>query len=67
MNKDSNRILVRLILPSGVKEIHGSRQEVIEEMHRLIDLESDIGKSFAEIILITPQQEQLQFGSEQND
>lgn len=39
---------VRLILPSGVKEIVGQRDWVAEEVVRLISLESDIGESFVE-------------------
>lgn len=41
-------IAVRVILPSGVKEIVGPRDWVAEETVRLIKLESDIGESFVE-------------------
>lgn len=43
-------ITVRLILPTGVKEIYGESEEVIAEVRRLTDLESELGESFAEII-----------------
>jgi hypothetical protein len=43
-------ITVRLILPTGVKEIHGESEEVIAEVRRLTDLESELGESYAEII-----------------
>lgn len=55
-----DKITVRIILPSGVKEISGARDFVIEETLRMINLESDIGKSFVEVI--PNKQEQLQFG-----
>ena len=55
----TDEIAVRLILPSGVKEIQGNREYVIQEMLRMIDLESDIGKSFAEVI--PNHQEQINF------
>jgi hypothetical protein len=55
-----DKITVRIILPSGVKEISGARDFVIEETLRMINLESDIGKSFVEVI--PNRQEQLQFG-----
>ncbi len=62
---EENEIAVRLILPSGVKEIQGNREYVIEEMQRLMDLESDIGKSFAEKIPVKHHhQEQLDFQGE---
>jgi hypothetical protein len=62
---EENEIAIRLILPSGVKEIQGNREYVIEEMLRMIDLESDIGKSFAEKIPVKhTQQEQLDFEGE---
>ena len=62
---EENEIAIRLILPSGVKEIQGNREYVIEEMLRMIDLESDIGKSFAEKIPVKHnQQEQLDFMEE---
>jgi hypothetical protein len=43
-------VTVRLILPSGVKEICGEPEVVMVEMQRLIDLEKEIGTSYAEII-----------------
>ena len=43
-------IAVRIILPSGVKEIVGPRDWVAEETVRLIKLEADIGESFVEEI-----------------
>ena len=46
----TTEMTVRLILPSGVKEITGKRDEVVSEVTRLIDLESEMGKSYAEII-----------------
>jgi hypothetical protein len=62
---EENEIAIRLILPSGVKEIRGNHEYVIEEMQRLMDLESDIGKSFAEAIPVRhTQQEQLDFEGE---
>jgi len=60
MNK-KNEIAVRLILPSGVKEIQGEPEFVIEEIARLSSLESDIGKSFAEKIPVKHHQEQINF------
>ena len=60
----TDEIAVRLILPSGVKEIQGNREYVIQEMLRMIDLESDIGKSFAEKIPVRHHQEQLEFEGE---
>jgi hypothetical protein len=41
-------IAVRVILPSGVKELVGPRDWVAEEVVRLIQLEADIGGSFVE-------------------
>jgi hypothetical protein len=61
---EENEIAIRLILPSGVKDIQGNREYVIEEMQRLMDLESDIGKSFAEAIPVRHRQEQLNFEGE---
>ena len=61
---EENEIAVRLILPSGVKEIQGNREYVIEEMQRLMDLESDIGISFAEKIPVKHHQEQFDFEGE---
>ena len=57
----TDHLKIRLILPSGVKELSGAREFVIEEMLRLTALESDIGKSFVEVIP-TPiiMQEQLE-------
>lgn len=43
-------VTVRLILPSGVKEICGEPEEVMVEMQRLMDLEKELGVSYAEII-----------------
>ena len=61
----TDEIAVRLILPSGVKEIQGNREYVIQEMLRMIDLESDIGKSFAEKIPVRhTHQDQLDFEGE---
>ncbi len=41
-------IAVRVILPSGVKELVGPRDWVAEEVVRLVQLEADIGGSFVE-------------------
>lgn len=41
-------IAVRVILPSGVKELVGPRDWVAEEVVRLVKLESDIGEAFVE-------------------
>lgn len=41
-------IAVRVILPSGVKEIVGPRDWVAEEVVRLTKLEADIGDAFVE-------------------
>lgn len=41
-------IAVRVILPSGVKELVGPRDWVAEEVVRLTTLESDIGEAFVE-------------------
>ena len=61
----TDEIAVMLILPSGVKEIQGNREYVIQEMLRMIDLESDIGKSFAEKIPVRHiHQDQLDFEGE---
>jgi hypothetical protein len=46
----TKQITVRLILPSGVKEITGEVDEVVVEIRRLTDLESELGKAYAEII-----------------
>lgn len=43
-------IAVRVILPSGVKELVGPKDWVTEEVVRLIQLEADIGGSFVEEI-----------------
>lgn len=44
------QITVRLILPTGVKEITGDVEEVSVEIRRLTDLESELGESYAEIL-----------------
>jgi hypothetical protein len=41
-------VKVRLLLPSGIKELEGPAEEVIAEMLRLTQLESDMGPSYAE-------------------
>ena len=56
----TDHLKIRLILPSGVKELSGAREFVIEEMLRLTALESDIGKSFAESIPTPIVQEKLE-------
>ena len=56
----TDHLKIRLILPSGVKELSGAREFVIEEMLRLTALESDIGKSFAELIPTPIAQEKLE-------
>lgn len=43
-------VAVRVILPSGVKELVGPRDWVTEEITRLVKLESDIGEAFVEEI-----------------
>lgn len=43
-------VAVRVILPSGVKELVGPKDWVSEEVVRLIALESDIGEAFVEEI-----------------
>jgi len=50
MTEKSDQLTVRLILPTGVKEITGLREEVIERVTALVRLESDLGESYAEII-----------------
>ena len=46
----AGEVTVRLILPSRVEEITGTPEDVHEKMTSLIELESDIGQSYAEII-----------------
>jgi hypothetical protein len=50
MTEETNTLTVRIILPTIVKEITGSRDEVVAEVQRLLSLESDLGRSYAEII-----------------
>lgn len=47
---NNDTIAVRLILPSGVKELVGPRDWVAEEVIRLKKLEADIGETFVEEI-----------------
>ena len=41
-------IAVRVILPSGVKELVGPADWVAEQVTRLVTLEADIGEAFVE-------------------
>jgi hypothetical protein len=66
INPDES-IVVRLILPSGVRTIAGKRDFVIEEVHHLMYLESDLGESYVEVVNVSAQPKPLSSGDNTNE